>query len=131
MGTACIHCSLVLLLSWVPSLQYLAGAEWATAKVAGLTHRVALLVLAAYPLVVGWRLKGSKDLELVETWAWRCLAPIAAYAVFSDVTVRVTSHIGRGTVLLWMVACLPLALYGRAMRAEAVRASSAKSSARP
>lgn len=128
MGTACVHCSLVLLLSWVPSLQYLAGADWATAKVAGLAHRVALLVLAVYPLTVGWRLKGSKDLDLVEVWAWRCLAPIAAYAVFSDMTVRVTTHIGRGTVLLWMLACVPLAFYGRALRAEALKDPSAKSS---
>jgi hypothetical protein len=127
MGTACVRAAIALALSWLPSYFYLAGAGWATAGVAGFAHRLTLAAVALYPFAVGARIKskGAVAKGLPAAWALRCALPLLAYAALTHLAVRATPHIGKGAVLCYAAACLPLALYGLTLKAEAVSASAA------
>lgn len=128
MGSACVHASMLLILSWIPSLAYLGGAAWATAPVAGLAHRLTLTAIVVYALAVGARVRRSGDRSILEAWAWRCLLPLAGYALFTHLAVRATAHVSRAAILCYMAASVPLALYGFALKRESLSPSSAKSS---
>ena len=124
-GWVCLNSAFVLQLSWIPALGVLDGEPWASAALAGLSHRFGLAFLLAAPLAYGVRVwlsaREQEDGEMIRTWAARCLAPLAAYAVLIKLAVNILPHVTAGAIIGLMAANLSLGCYGMALRWEAAK----------
>ncbi|MDD5301777.1 MAG: hypothetical protein PHS14_01605 [Elusimicrobia bacterium] len=119
MGMVVINAAFVLQLSWIPSLFFLAGADWLTAGAAVGAHRFALAFVAAAPLAYGARLWFNGDrAEAMTPWLLRCQIPLTVLAGLVYALERIVPHVSIPVIGGMMAATMLIGLYGLALRRE-------------
>ncbi len=121
MGMVAINAAFVLQLAWIPSIFFLEGADWVTARMAVGVHRFALAYMIAAPLAYGVRrwLKGDRA-EILTPWLTRLQIPLTLIAGVIFGFERTILHVTLPVIGGLMVAGVMIGLYGVALRREGV-----------